>query len=425
MNLLKQVMGSLSVILLSCQIPVVIASDQSAIPVSGSFSITGGATSDNQTNGTQKTQIVDAGGDAVTVTDHKLDVNASIDTTGLATSAGQDTGNTSLDNIDDKTPALGQALAAASVPVVLPEAQVTTLTPPAAITNYAAETGGNLASIKTNTDKTPALGTALMAASAPVTIATDDTMIAALDTAIDSIDDKTPALGQALAAASVPVVLTEAQVTTLTPPAAITGFALESGGNLADIKTNTDSIKTAVEVIDNAISGTEMQVDVVAALPAGTNAIGKLAANSGVDIGDVDVTSIAAGTNTIGDVGVKPRATGGLTTYHLVSAGSTNATNIKASAGQVFGWYIYNSNAAARKVVFHNTAGTPTAGASVFFSLVIPPTSGANVFNDIGMAFSTGIAITTVTGLADSDSAAVAANDLIINIFYSQEVLWQ
>jgi len=42
-----------------------------------------------------------------------------------------------------------------------------------------------------------------------------------------------------------------------------------------------------------AISGSEMQVDVVAALPAGTNAIGKLAANSGVDIGDVDVTSVS------------------------------------------------------------------------------------------------------------------------------------
>jgi len=37
-------------------------------------------------------------------------------------------------------------------------------------------------------------------------------------------------------------------------------------------------------------------------LPAGTAAIGKLAANSGVDIGDVDVTSISAGTNTIGGV---------------------------------------------------------------------------------------------------------------------------
>lgn len=34
-----------------------------------------------------------------------------------------------------------------------------------------------------------------------------------------------------------------------------------------------------------------------AALPAGTNAIGKLAANSGVDIGDVDVTSVTPGTS--------------------------------------------------------------------------------------------------------------------------------
>jgi hypothetical protein len=44
-----------------------------------------------------------------------------------------------------------------------------------------------------------------------------------------------PAQGQALAAASMPVVLPEAQIATLTPPAAITGFALESGGNLAAI----------------------------------------------------------------------------------------------------------------------------------------------------------------------------------------------
>lgn len=43
----------------------------------------------NQTDGTQKTQIVDAGGEAVTVTGGKLDVNASIDTTGLATEVTQ------------------------------------------------------------------------------------------------------------------------------------------------------------------------------------------------------------------------------------------------------------------------------------------------------------------------------------------------
>lgn len=164
---------------------------------------------------------------------------------------------------------------------------------------------------------------------------------------------------------------------------------------------------------------------IVGALPAGTNAIGKLAANAGVDIGAVEqqgTWTVQPG-NTANTtpwlVSNRPGTSGGFSTYHLVSAGSTNATNIKASAGQVFGWYVYNSNAAARKLVFHNTAGTPTAGASVFFAIMIPPSAGANVFTETGIAFSTGIAITTVTDLTDAGATAVAANDLIINIFYA------
>ena len=47
-----------------------------------------------------------------------------------------------------------------------------------------------------------------------------------------------------------------------------------------------------------------MPVVQTGALPAGTNAIGKLSANSGVDIGDVDITSIAAGDNNIGNVDI-------------------------------------------------------------------------------------------------------------------------
>jgi len=46
-----------------------------------------------------------------------------------ATAGNQTTTNTSLATIDGKTPALGQALAAASSPVVLTAAQITTLTP--------------------------------------------------------------------------------------------------------------------------------------------------------------------------------------------------------------------------------------------------------------------------------------------------------
>lgn len=48
---------------------------------------------------------------------------------GASTSALQTSGNSSLSSIDSKTPALGQALAAASVPVVLTAAQLSTLTP--------------------------------------------------------------------------------------------------------------------------------------------------------------------------------------------------------------------------------------------------------------------------------------------------------
>ena len=46
-----------------------------------------------------------------------------------------------------------------------------------------------------------------------------------------------------------------------------------------------------------------LQIDVVSSLPAGTNAIGKLSPNSGIDIGDVDVLSLPASTNTLEVVG--------------------------------------------------------------------------------------------------------------------------
>lgn len=63
------------------------------------------------------------------------------------------------------------------------------------------------------------------------------------------------------------------------------------------------------------------------ALPAGTNAIGKLAANSGVDIGDVDVTSISTGTNAIGRVGHDITGIG-----HGVTTVTTAGTDVALAA---------------------------------------------------------------------------------------------
>lgn len=171
---------------------------------------------------------------------------------GAATAANQDTGNSSLASLDSKAPALGQALAAGSVPVVLPAAQVTTLTPPAAITGFATSAKQDTAqtTLSSIDGKLPApvssrvpvdgsgvtqpvSAAALPLPSGAATAANQATEISNLS----SIDGKTPSLGQALAAASVPVVLPAAQIATLTPPAAITGFALETGGNLAAAAT--------------------------------------------------------------------------------------------------------------------------------------------------------------------------------------------
>jgi len=51
---------------MAASLPVVIASDQSAIPVSGTISVTGVATAANQTGGNQKTQVVDPSGNSIT-----------------------------------------------------------------------------------------------------------------------------------------------------------------------------------------------------------------------------------------------------------------------------------------------------------------------------------------------------------------------
>src|SRR6185503_2726981 len=136
--------------------------------------------------------------------------------------------------------------------------------------------------------------------------------------------------------------------------------ALPAGNNnIGDVDVaSLPAIPTGSNVIgkvsiDQTTPGTTNGVQVNAALPAGTNAIGKLAANSGVDIGDVDVTSIAAGANLIGDVGIQPRATNGLSTMNATSSdGGTALTNaaqaIKASAGKLYGYFIYNPNSSAQ-----------------------------------------------------------------------------
>jgi hypothetical protein len=115
-----------------------------------------------------------------------------------------------------------------------------------------------------------------------------------------------------------------------------------------------------------------------------------------------------------------PRTSGGLSVYRLVSAAGTNAASIKASAGQVYGWYLYNTASAMRVVKLYDTASTPTVGTTTpKLTIPIPAGSGANVEYTQGIAFSSGIGIGTTTGIADSDTGAVGANEVVVNLFYA------
>lgn len=131
------------------------------VPVSGSFTASGtqdenlkqvnGVTVNvgvgTASTGTQRVAVSSDSFPTTQAVSGTVTANAgtNLNTSALALESG---GNLAAIKADvDKIPSQGQALAAASTPVVLPVAQITALTPPAAITNYANETGGNLATI--------------------------------------------------------------------------------------------------------------------------------------------------------------------------------------------------------------------------------------------------------------------------------------
>lgn len=220
--------------------------------------------------------------------------------------------------------------------------------------------------------------------------------------------------------------------------------------------TDLDAIKTAVELIDNAVAGSELQVDVVSsALPSGASTEATLsslltelqgkadlaetqpvsaaslplptgaateatlgAIQTAVEILDnivsgseaqVDVLTlpaIPAGANSIGTVGLD--AGSNLAGYMATAAvaGSSNATSIasstaleashviKASAGRLYSLVITNTKAASQFIQIHNTSSVPADTAVPVYSFYVPAASSVSIAaEDLGDYFSTGISV--------------------------------
>lgn len=106
---------------------------------------------------------------------------------------------------------------------------------------------------------------------------------------------------------------------------------------------------------------------------------------------------------------------GGATYLKVHSAASNNAAVVKASAGQVYGWYFFNNSTATKFVKLYNKTTTPapaTDNGVLAITIPVPAGGGTNVFWGSGVAFATGIGIAIVNLVSETDNTSVAAADV-------------
>jgi hypothetical protein len=219
----------------------------------------------------------------------------------------------------------------------------------------------------------------------------------------------------------------------------VTRSALPSGASTSALQTtgNTSlaAIRTAVETIDNAISGNEMQVDVltVPADPFGADADAASATGSiSAKLRFIASTGIpVTGTVTVGSHAVTnagtfatqddARTTGGESSYSFLSTAAVQAAEIKGSAGTVYSMQFFNKNAAAMYVRLYNQTGAPASGdtANIVWRGMIPGnTAGTGYVVQFpkGKAFATGIGIRVSGAIADNDTTVLGANEVMGNV---------
>lgn len=201
---------------------------------------------------------------------------------------------------------------------------------------------------------------------------------------------------------------------------------------LGTIDGRVDGIEALLTTIDGRVDGIEGLLTTIdsdtgtLAVTGNGTATGALrvtvASNS---TGVIAVTDNGGSLTVDGTITNNPAAsaTGGWTPSKTISAASTNATSVKASAGRVGYIMASNNNADERYLKLYNKASAPTVGTDtpVHTFLIPGNTAGAGfVLGDgIGIGFSTGIAFALTTGVADSDTGAVGANEHVVNLGYS------
>jgi hypothetical protein len=129
----------------------------------------------------------------------------------------------------------------------------------------------------------------------------------------------------------------------------------------------------------------------------------------------VNCTGCSAGST----VSLIPATSGGLTMSHAIAAASTNATSLKASAGQLYGASIYNNAGYPVYLKFYNKASAPTVGTdTIVYEVAVQAGTEREVHTEEGLAFSTGIAYAVTKGITDADTTALLLSDAGFDFIY-------
>lgn len=115
-----------------------------------------------------------------------------------------------------------------------------------------------------------------------------------------------------------------------------------------------------------------------------------------------------------GNTRVTPLVTdrGGATYIRVLSLASTNGTVVKASIGQVYGWYFYNNATTTKFVKLYNSASVTAGSGTPAITIPVPAGGGTNISWVHGIAFAAGICYTITGAVGDTDTTAVAAADI-------------
>ncbi len=259
------------------------------------------------------------------------------------------------------------------------------------------------------------------------------------NTSLASIDGKIPALVTGRVPVDGSAVTQPVSLASAPLPTGASTSALQTTGNtsLASIDTKTPALVTGRVPVDGSAVTQPVSASALP-LPTGA-ATSALQTTGNTSLGSIDTKTpaLVSGRVPVDPSGVTQPVSGavtpaagtasGATPYSLISTGTSgDATNVKASAGTIYGYQIINkSTTSAAWVKLYDSATAPTAGSGtpkkrLCIPAAVSSTQPTVVVSGpaVGVAFTTGIGFTIVTGSADNSSTGVASGDVTLNIDY-------